>query len=101
MVTEREILEELEKASKVIRKAVEPYNRYVDDVCWGNSCFKVNVFKEQTEEEIRAGKSAVLTNWFSFYYDEDEEFYGTLSEQVKNKLDTWVYEFKYNMERND
>ncbi len=101
MVTEREILEELEKAEEVIRKAVEPYNRYVDDFWWGDSCFRINVFREQSKKEIMAGKPAELTNWFSFSYDEDEEFYGTLQEQVKNKLDTWVYEFKYNMEHDD
>lgn len=93
-MNEQKILEVMEMAENRIKEAVKKQDLFIDDVSWGETCFKINIFKNAKDFEDFKKNGTPLVDEFFFSYNEDEEFYGNLHKQVETKLDEFLEKYE-------
>ena len=79
----------VEKAEDYINNKIKKFDKslYIDDIKWGKNSFEIPIYKAS---EIRRPFGDEIEAVFNCYFDE-EDFYGSKEEQLKNQLDSFFY----------
>ena len=82
---EQELINQMFKAEERISKALNQFNLYPDDSALGfDPVFRVGVFHQEGGDPI---------DYFVFVYNDSEDVYGTLEEQVDEALTQFLEDF--------
>ena len=82
----------VEKAEDYINNKIRKFDKtlYIDDVKWGRNSFEIPIYKAS---EIRRPFGDEIEAVFNCSFKDEEDFYGSKEEQLKNKLDNFFYDW--------